>query len=177
VKQWDDDKEWYKKNENAHLLNRKLFGMDGEVQEGHDGKYGLGNIRTLRDYEKYTGLLFEKRAVQDYTLQKHYPPNPDFNTEEEWSNSFLKEFKYEIILNKEDFSENDYDFLAVTFHDSSNKEIYRQDADYGEIKKILKDNTPKIKRKIQTNIKPKTWSVWFHSKSKEWVKQKTGQIK
>ena len=70
VKQWDDDKEWWKLNESSHLLNRKLFGMDGEKQEGHDGKYGLGNVRTLRDYEKYAGLLFEKRAVQEYTLNK-----------------------------------------------------------------------------------------------------------
>ena len=67
TKQWDDDKEWYLKNESAHLLNRKLFGMDGLTQEGHIGKYGLGNERTLRDYEIYSGLLFSKRAVQKYT--------------------------------------------------------------------------------------------------------------
>jgi hypothetical protein len=177
VKQWDDDKEWYKKNENAHLLNRKLFGMDGEKQEGHDGKYGLGNVRTLMDYEKYAGLLFEKRLTHPETINKKYPPNTEYDTEEEWLNSFLKEFKYEIILNTEDFSENDYDFLAVTFHDQSDKEIYRNDADINEIRMLLKENTPKIKRTFQTDIKPKTWSVWFHSKSKEWIKQKVGEIK
>ena len=177
VKQWDDDKEWYKKNENAHLLNRKLFGMDGEKQEGHDGKYGLGNVRTLMDYEKYAGLLFEKRLAHPETINKKYPPNTEYDTEEEWLNSFLKEFKYEIILNTEDFSENDYDFLAVTFHDQSDKEIYRNDADINEIRMLLKENTPKIKRTFQTDIKPKTWSVWFHSKSKEWIKQKVGEIK
>jgi ATP-dependent Clp protease ATP-binding subunit ClpC len=40
--------------------------MDGETQEGHDGPYGFGPNRTLRDYEIYSGLLFEKRAIQKY---------------------------------------------------------------------------------------------------------------
>jgi len=121
--------------------------------------------------------LFEKRLAHPETINKKYPPNTEYDTEEEWLNSFLKEFKYEIILNTEDFSENDYDFLAVTFHDQSDKEIYRNDADINEIRMLLKENTPKIKRTFQTDIKPKTWSVWFHSKSKEWIKQKVGEIK
>ena len=32
IKQWDIDKEWYKKNESSHKKNRQLFGMDGESQ-------------------------------------------------------------------------------------------------------------------------------------------------
>ena len=35
--------------------------MDGEKQEGHDGPYGFGPVRTLTDYEKYAGILFSKR--------------------------------------------------------------------------------------------------------------------
>jgi hypothetical protein len=72
TKQWDDDKHWVEKNNVSHLTNRKLFGMDGLTQEGHEGKYGFGKVRSLRDYEKYSGLLFEKRAVQQYTLDKHH---------------------------------------------------------------------------------------------------------
>jgi hypothetical protein len=41
-----------RKNKHSHFTNRKLFGMDGEKQEGHDGPYGFGTVRTLRDYEK-----------------------------------------------------------------------------------------------------------------------------
>ena len=53
TKQWDDDKEWGRRNSHSHLINRKLFGMDGEKQEGQDGPYGFGPFRTLKDYEKY----------------------------------------------------------------------------------------------------------------------------
>ena len=34
--------------------------MDGEEPMDH-GKYGFGSARTLKDYEKYSGLLFERR--------------------------------------------------------------------------------------------------------------------
>ena len=176
VKQWDDDKEWWKLNESSHLLNRKLFGMDGEKQEGHDGKYGLGNVRTLRDYEKYTGLLFEKRAVQEYTLNKNYPPNPDYNTEKEWLQSFTRNFNYCINLDINELQENDYDFWAVTFHDQTGKEINRKDSTEEEIKRYLKNGFVNICRDFLVTETPRSWSVWTHSKTKEWIKQHTGTI-
>ena len=85
VKQWDIDKKWVDKNNSSHLRNRKLFSMDGEVYNPEEfGIYGFGNERTLKDYEIYSGLKFSNRAVQQYTLDKHYPPNPQiFQTEEE----------------------------------------------------------------------------------------------
>jgi len=176
VKHWDDDKEWYKKNESAHLLNRKLFGMDGEEQEGHSGKYGLGNERSLRDYEKYAGLLFEKRMVHKETIEKNYPPNTEYETEKKWLESFYNTFEIQITLSKEDITEEDYDFWAITFHDESGKEVYRKDANELEINKILKQVEPKIKREILIDKKPKSWSIWYHSKSKEWIKQTKGYI-
>jgi hypothetical protein len=70
TKQWDDDRGWGDRNKKSHSINRKLFGMDGETQEGHDGPFGFGTERTLRDYEIYSGILFEKRSVQKYTIDK-----------------------------------------------------------------------------------------------------------
>ena len=176
VKQWDDDKEWWKLNESAHLLNRKLFGMDGETQEGHDGKYGLGNVRTIKDYEKYAGLLFEKRAVQEYTLNKNYPPNPEYDTEKEWLKSFTRNFNYCINLDVDELKEPDYDFWAVTFHNQTGSEIYRKDCTEDEIKNYLKNGFINICRNFLVTETPKSWSVWVHSKTKEWIKQYTGNV-
>lgn len=176
TKQWDDDKEWYKKNENAHLLNRKLFGMDGLDQEGHEGKYGLGDVRTLRNYEEYAGLLFSKRAVQKYTLQKEYPPNPTYSTEEEFIESFANIFDYEIKLNKNDFAEVDYDFWAVIFHNRQGEEIYRKDADISEIDLLMRSNQINIKRSFLAHQIPTSWTVWSHTKSKGWDKEIKGII-
>ena len=175
TKHWDDQKEWWKSNNRAHDLNRKLFGMDGNDLMDQ-GVYGFGKERTLRDYEKYAGLLFSKRLVHPETLQKKYPPNTEYKTEEEWENSFLKTFEYVIKLNKEDLTENDYDFWAITFHDETDGEIFRKDADYNEINDIIKSQTFNIKRTFPVDKPPKYWSVWLHSKSKGWLNRVRGQI-
>ena len=176
TKQWDDDKEWYKKNENAHLLNRKLFGMDGLDQEGQIGKYGLGDVRTLRDYEEYAGLLFSKRAVQRYTLQKEYPPNPNYSTETEFFESFANVFDYEIKLNKNDFTSPDYEFWAVIFHNEQGEEIFRKDADPLEVQSVLSKEPITIKRSFLAYQTPKTWTVWGYTKPKGWDKEIKGII-
>ena len=171
TKQWDDDKEWHLKNNSSHLLNRKLFGMDGLTQEGHEGKYGFGTERTLRDYEIYSGLLFEKRSVQDYTLQKKYPPNPyDYQNEEEWINSFTKEVTKCFTIDKELVPENDYEFWVVAFNREGGETIFRQDADSNEVKRLLQWNNQKIEicRTFQTAEAPHTWVLWPFSTSKGW---------
>ena len=178
TKQWDDDKDWVNKNNLAHKKNRQLFGMDGEVELDF-GKYGFGTERTLKDYEKYSGLKFSKRAVQQYTLDKKYPPNPyEFDTEEEWLDSFTTIFKHCIDLHFGQVPEKDYDFWVVAFHDKDDNTIHRQDADINEVNRMLNDSSGycKIWREFQTTDKPHHWVVWPHSKSKGWCDRITGSL-
>lgn len=179
TKHWDDDKEWWKLNESAHLLNRKLFGMDNNQQEGHEGSYGFGKERTLRDYEKYSGLLFEKRAVQQYTLDKKYPPNPfEYKTDQEWIDSFSKFMKFSIQVDKNKFDKSDYDFWAIIFTDDVGYEISRKDCNQGEIRNLM--DTPAdfvlIQREFNTAIKPTKWVVWPHSISEGWLERMEGNL-
>jgi hypothetical protein len=179
TKQWDDDKEWGSKNSHSHFTNRKLFGMDGETQEGHDGPYGFGTVRTLRDYEKYSGLLFEKRAVQQYTLDKNYPPNPyNFESEEEWKKNFAQVFKHCIDIGFSQVPEKDYDFWVVAFHGENDETLFRKDADKDEINRMMNDPDGycKVWREFQTEHKPKYWVVWPHSISKDWCDRITGNL-
>jgi glycosyltransferase involved in cell wall biosynthesis len=179
TKHWDDDKEWWKLNNSAHNLNRLLFGMDGNEQSGHNGKYGFGTVRTLRDYEIYSGLLFSKRAVQKYTLDKSYPPNPyDFNSEEEWITSFSTIFKHCIDLNLDRAPFDDYDFWVVAFHNSKGDTINRLDLNKDEVKQLQKDTTGvcKIWREFQTTEKPSYWVVWPYSSSKGWCDKIEGKL-
>ena len=178
TKQWDDDKDWVNKNNLAHKKNRQLFGMDGEVELDF-GEYGFGTERTLKDYEKYSGLKFSKRAVQQYTLDKKYPPNPyEFDTEEEWLDSFTTIFKHCIDLHFGQVPEKDYDFWVVAFHDKDDNTIHRQDADINEVNRMLNDSSGycKIWREFQTTDKPHHWVVWPHSKSKGWCDRITGNL-
>jgi hypothetical protein len=178
TKQWDDDKEWGRRNEKSHLANRKMFGMDGEVQEGHDGLYGFGKERTVRDYEKYAGVLFSRRAVQKETLEFKNPPNPVYSCEEEWLASFSRVFKHCIDVGFSSVPEQDYEFWVVAFHDENGETIYRKDADKEEIARMLadKDGYCKIWREFQTTVQPKKWVVWPFSNSKGWCERMEGGL-
>ena len=181
TKQWDDDKTWVSKNNHSHLTNRKLFGMDGEEQEGHDGKYGFGKERTLQDYEEYAGVRFSDRSVQQYTLDKKYPPNPgieEMGGIENWKNSFAKVFKHCIDVSIDSVPEKDYDFWVVAFHDKDDNTIYRLDADKNEVNRMLRDPDGycKVWREFQTAHKPSYWVVWPHSESKGWCEKLTGNL-
>ena len=180
VKQWDIDKKWVDKNNSSHLRNRKLFSMDGEVYNPEEfGIYGFGNERTLKDYEIYSGLKFSNRAVQQYTLDKHYPPNPQiFQTEEEWLASYASIFKHCIDIGFTQVPEKDYDFWVVAFHDENDETIFRKDADINEINMMMRDPDGycKVWREFQTTHKPKYWVVWPYSKSKGWCDRITGNL-
>lgn len=179
TKQWDDDKEWGKKNELSHKKNRQLFGMDGEEVTMDFSKYGFGTERTLRDYEIYSGLKFSNRAVQQYTIDKKYPPNPTiYETEEDWLSSFASIFKHCIDLGLSQVPETDYDFWAVIFEGSKGNELYRKDADKSEINRLKSDSSGycKIWRDFQTSEKPSKWVVWPHSTSKGWCNKIEGNL-
>jgi len=178
VKQWDDDSDWVNKNNKAHKKNRSLFGMDNE-DELDFGKYGFGRERTLRDYEKYSGLLFSKRAVQKYTIDKNYPPNPyPYQNDTEWINSFTVVFKHCIDVAYTQVPETDYDFWVVAFHNDKDDTLHRQDADENEIRRVMNDPDGycKIWREFNTDEKPTYWVVWPHSKSKGWCDRLTGKL-
>lgn len=179
TKQWDDDKVWYLKNESSHKKNREVLGVDGEVYKGDLGKYGFGTERTIKDYEKYSGVLFSKRAVQQYTLDKKYPPNPyDFDSEEEWIDSFSSIFKHCIDISFLQVPEKDYEYWVVAFHDKTDETIHRQDASLDEIKMMMADPDGycKIWRQFNTKEKPAYWVVWPYSKSKGWCDRITGNL-
>jgi len=180
TKQWDDDKTWGEKNSRAHSKNRRLFSMDGEVyNEEEFGIYGFGQERTLKDYEKYSGLLFGDRSIQQWTIDKQYPPNPyNFENEDEWRKSFAKIFKHCIDIGYTQVPEKDYDFWVVAFHNSNDETIFRKDADKNEIDMMMRDPDGycKVWREFQTSHKPTYWVVWPHSVSKGWSERITGNL-
>lgn len=179
TKQWDDDPVWVHRNNNSHLRNRKLFGMDGETQDIDFGKYGFGNIRTLRDYERYAGLSFKRRAIQKHVLEHKAPPDPNqFSDEEIFESGFLSIFKHCIDVGYDRVPEKDYDFWVVAFHDKNDETLFRKDADKNEIQMMMNDPDKycKIWREFPTDIKPHYWVVWPHSESKGWCERITGNL-
>lgn len=169
VKQWDDDSEWGKRNIRTHEKTRKLLGIDGEsydTEEETYGKYGLGRLRTVEEWERYSGIRLKDRAVQEWTTRNNLAPNPHV---EDYDNSFNLLFKHIIDVHRNDFPENDYTFCAVIMEAEDGTSVYRNDLNEADIKNRLAQDDDWIK--IHVNLqgaKPYKWIVWPHSASKGW---------
>lgn len=178
-KQWDDDPLWINRNNTCHIRNRKLFEMDGEINNIDFGRYGFGTVRSLKDYEKYSGLCFKNRCITQDVID-HIPPKLENMSlsDEEFYNSLKPIFKHCIDIGYDQVPENDYDVWAVAFKDKDGNEIYRQDADPNEISNMKNDPEGycKVWRIFETNIRPTSWIVWPHSKSKGWADPIIGNI-
>ena len=176
---WDDHENWSERDKASFRRNQKLFGMDGfEYDPKEFGFYGFGRIRTLEDYEKYAGVSFKKRAVQQETLDRKLPPNPSYENEEDYEKSFIGVFKECINVHFDVVPLDDYDFWAVAFEDENGVELHRQDADAEEIKRMKTDPDRfcRLWRSFHTEVRPYTWIVWPHSKSKGWQERLTGAL-
>lgn len=188
TKVWDDhttperqrgkvELDWVQRNDICHKRNRILFGMDGEDPNQIDfGKYGFGTKRTVRDYEKYAGISFEHRGVQQYTLDKHYPPNAanyESMTDEEWRNSFCRSNDVRIIFHRDELGKirDDYDFFYVGAHDENYEEIYREDLTEPKISEYLKNEWVDYRLIFLADKIPKTFTIWPHSKSDGWLER------
>jgi hypothetical protein len=146
-----------------------------EVKDIDFGKYDFGKVRTVEDYERYSGLSFKKRAIQQFTLDLKSPPNPKIDDPVEYENSFLKIFKHCIDVYYSQLNHDDYDFWVVSFEMKDGTVIHRRDADENEIAHMKHDKEyMKIWREFNTDVRPEKWVVWMHSKSAGWVDRYEG---
>lgn len=177
TKQWDDDPKWVDKNNFCHKRNRQLFGMDGETKNSSFGKYDLGKVRTLRDYEKYAGISFSRRGITQHTLDNNLPPNPVMS-DEEFDNSIMSIFKHCIDVYPHQVPLTDYEFWVVAFENNNGETIFRQDADINEITRLKHDpdGYSKIWRTFNITEKPTKWIVWPYSISQGWCEKLEGTI-
>jgi len=181
TKQWDDDKTWGEKNEKAHKRNRILFGMEPgctPCQRNSLGIYNLGKVRSLEEYEKFSGLRFSDRGVQQYTLDNKFAPNPIIEDPIEYEASLAKVFKHCIDIQYSQVPEEDYEFWCVAFENEAGETIFRQDSNADDIRAMKNDPDSycKVWRTFQHAEKPVKWIVWPYSISKGWCERLTGII-
>lgn len=183
TKVWDDhtttvrnkgqvELDWVQRNDLCHKRNRILFGMDGEDPNQIDfGKYGFGTKRTLLEYEQYAGISFKYRGVQQKTIDRLEPPG-DFvyENEEQWKATFVGSHDIRILFHRSELGElaDDYDFWYVGSADEAGKEIFRKDAQAGEIKNHIANEWIDFRLIWRGDKAASQFIVWPHSKSKGW---------
>lgn len=178
-KHWDDDDSWSGKNNHSHLRFRVLHKMENVSPEEVPNLdiYGFGTTRTLEDYEKYAGLRYRDKKVQQYTLDFKYPPNP---VVEDYEASLLSKVKHCIDIHKDHFKHNDYEFWVVSFEMEDGRVIFREDLNAVEVKAVLKTGEKDGWVRIWKDFigeHPDKWVVWPYSKENEYVERIEGSLR
>lgn len=178
AKHWDDHREWGRLNEATHDRCRRLLGMDAyrdrpdDVTAEQTGPYGLGQARSLEDYERFAGISFRRRAITQ-AVQDHRPPRHEDNAQlsrEAFDASCVPVFRHCLDVGYDLVPHDDYDRWVVAFKSADDRELFRQDAEEAEIARMKADPDGycKVWREFVTDERPARWLVWPHSRVHGW---------
>jgi hypothetical protein len=174
---WDDqhkrgDDQWHKGNDIARSRIRQLL----EVEDnGYDlGLYGLGNKRTLRDYEKYAGINFKLKAFQQYTIDNEIAPNPIQNDYGliKWEDTFLKSYYHQVNITRDMLPGDDYEKILVSFDTEDNNGVHQTYIDDQRLRKFNTDGVPiRYEEMFCTKEIPAKVIYWGISREKGWAER------
>lgn len=139
---------WHERDQASKRRLRFMLREEENVKGEFEGIdltiYGLGNVRTHADYERYAGINFKNRKLHPKSMEGIDPP---INDDSDWHKLVEVEYNYELnIPHTENFK-----FIYVGVETDSNKVIFRQD---------LKEYTPKLNVKFKSFYPPKKWVYW-----------------
>lgn len=176
---WDDDSklgvDWNKKQELARKRIRVLLRTEEDPNIDLTG-YDLGTVRSLRDYEKYAGFHFKNKAVQKYTFDHNYPPNPYIHDDGLWEQSFMKSFYHLVQIMRQDFPYDDYEFIHMAFDDEQGKPIYARSLDKEFVKNALARGYFDFEEMFLIDKKPARLVLWGYSNERGWAERKEQKL-
>ena len=155
VKHWDDfneknvedklvDMPWYLMDDNS---KRRLRHMLQEENNNIDlGEYGLGTVRTHRDYEVYAGIHFKDRKLHPKTFAGVFPPINDTSNWHLLENDPLQ-YEFDINIPK---TEN-FKMIYIGVEDVSGNVLHRVDLTY---------YVDILTLQFESNKKPHKWVYW-----------------
>ena len=172
---WDDQHKrgnnmWWKQQDIGRSKIRQLLKVEdnGFNMKGYD----LGTVRTLRDYEKYSGIHFKKKSFQKYTKDNFLPPNPVIENEQEWEDSFMHSFYHLVDIHPHHLPKKDYNFILVAYDDEKGEGIESEYIEGNQLKNFLENGTPiHYEKMFLTDKTPSRVVYWGHSKSRGWVER------
>ena len=172
---WDDDAkhnvDWWNKQDYARKKIRCLLRTEEDPNIDLSG-YDLGTVRTLLDYEKYAGFNFKRKAVQPYTFNNEYPPNPQIIDEDLWELSFKESYYHLVNITVDQLREKDYSRILVAFDDEQGNSVNSKFIDGEQLNSFLESNTPiHYEEFFLGNIKPVRVVYWGYSETRGWAER------
>ena len=145
------EKPWWEMDDSS---KRRLRHMLQEEDNNIDlGEYGLGDVRTHHDYERYAGIHFKNRKLHPDTLKG---VNPPINDDSEWHELIEEEYNYTLNIPSTD----DFQFIYIGIEDEKGNVLFRVD---------LKEYTPQVIASFKSFDKPFKWVYWPVNSKGEWV--------
>lgn len=156
----------------ARQKTRQLFGQEDNGIEF--GEYGLGTVRTLRDYEIYGGFDFKRCLIQEYTLKVKEPPNPP-----NWEEQFITH-KYNLTVSWDGSFFERHNFknpkaLTLGILNSSGAELFRKDFTPADTEYITFKNTA-YTANFQSYDKPNKIVMYLLNEDNTWSDRYEKQI-
>lgn len=175
-KHWGDHTEkssrpWSDLDEKSRNKIQRLLG--GEQVES----FGLGGVRTLKEYENYAGLSFKLRKAQQYTVHGEEPPNPD--APPNWTDSIYP-WIVKVGVERSQLPHGALDDPALWYlgiQDEKGQEICRVDFTPDKLAPLCESKEPiTLICEFLSGAIPAAWTIWPLSRSKCWLPQMRGAL-
>ena len=158
---WSEDQEWWAKDR----ASKDRF---AQLVSGDSLEFGLGSVRSLREWELYSGIDYKGRRLQKDAVSGLEPPCK-FENDEKWEAEYMKD--YAIVASWDPSkveASDDYDYWFFAVEDAAGEIITRQDLRWERDKALLDKtaNSKKIFFKSMSNRKPAKILIQPFSKSK-----------
>lgn len=172
---WDDDAklgvDWWNKQDYARKKIRCMLRVEDDPNIDLTG-YDIGTVRTIRDYEKYAGVNFKRKAVQQYTLDNRYPPNPLIEDEDLWQQSLKESYYLLVNISTNMLSQKDYSKILVAFDDENGLSINSKFIEGEQLKNFIENNQPiHYEEFFLSSKKPSRIVYWGYSESRGWAER------
>jgi hypothetical protein len=146
------DKTWHDMDLDSKRRLRHM--LQEEYHEDIDlGEYGLGIVRSHRDYEIYAGINFSARRLHPDTIVGKNPPVDDYS---DWHTVVPVTYKYQLNIPPT----NDFKFIYIGIESESGEVLYRQD---------LYKYLPVLDIEFESVEIPHKWVYWPINLSGEWI--------
>jgi len=158
---WNDDPEWWSKDRSSKSRFAALV-------SGSLGEYGLGSVRSAREFELYSGIDYAGRRVQKDVVSGVEPPCK-FVDEKQWESNYMRDHAMVVSWDPSKIEDSeDYDYWLFAIEDSSGSVINRQDLRWERDKALMekKASSKKIYFKSIGERTPAALVIQPFSKSK-----------
>jgi len=138
--------------------------------------FGLGQTRTLKDYEAYAGLSFRHRKAQAYTMRGAEPPNPDATPD--WPDKIYP-WIAKVRFMREQIppgSLADPMLWSLSILDREGHEVCHRDVSAEELATFAAAQELAIVCEFPSDTIPANWTLWPLTRSGQWLPKFGGQL-